>query len=540
VVNSVFNVILGSSNNLALAFDVPYWLSVQVEGDAQLSPRIELAAAPYALTARSVIDDAVDGDAIANGEVVRSLNSLTDNVTLAEGNNVTITPSGNTLTIAADGGSGFSLPYEGSTSSSDPGITITNSGTGRAATFNVSNTSSSGTTLYGENRGLGRSGYFRVINTSNNNNALTGSTDGGGWGVSAYSNGTDYALSAVNGGAGGGTRSVINRGTNNATAVYAETNGTGRAGHFRITNPSSSQDAFAASTQGSGDAVEGYTTGSGDAVEGYTTGLGRAAHFQVNNVNQDEPAVFIESNGQGNALEAETTNGNGHAGSFSCDTPTWATVTAYHSELSGCALQGSVEGGQCIRAIVQQEGVCLRVEHRGDAATDGDFATFYNDGDYQIRFDLNGRGFFNDGTQTGGADLAEAFEVEGGVDAYEPGDLIAISETSDRCVAKSDTPYSTLVVGVYATKPGVLLTERNINDSLDDTIPVGVVGVLPTKVSGENGPIRRGDLLVASSLSGHAMKGTEQDRMLGAIVGKALQNFDGSGTGIIKVMVNAR
>ncbi len=46
----------------------------------------------------------VAGD-IGSGQVVKSLNSLNDDVTLVPGANVTITPSGNTLTIAAAGGS---------------------------------------------------------------------------------------------------------------------------------------------------------------------------------------------------------------------------------------------------------------------------------------------------------------------------------------------------------------------------------------------------------------------------------------------------
>jgi len=45
----------------------------------------------------------VIGPKIANGAVLRSLNNLFDNVTLAEGANITITPTGNTLTIAATG-----------------------------------------------------------------------------------------------------------------------------------------------------------------------------------------------------------------------------------------------------------------------------------------------------------------------------------------------------------------------------------------------------------------------------------------------------
>jgi hypothetical protein len=46
-------------------------------------------------------NNAVTATKIANGTVVRSVNGLLDNVNLAAGTNITITPSGNTLTIAA-------------------------------------------------------------------------------------------------------------------------------------------------------------------------------------------------------------------------------------------------------------------------------------------------------------------------------------------------------------------------------------------------------------------------------------------------------
>ena len=89
VANGRFNVILGSGDSpLDLPFDEPYYLGVTVSGDPEMTPRIELAASPYSLN-------------VAGGRVVTSLNSLTDGVTLAEGDNVTITPDGNTLTISA-------------------------------------------------------------------------------------------------------------------------------------------------------------------------------------------------------------------------------------------------------------------------------------------------------------------------------------------------------------------------------------------------------------------------------------------------------
>ena len=70
---------------------------------------------------------------IANGQVVRSVNGLRDNLTLAAGSNVTITPSGSTLTIASSGGGGgggLTLPFAGTTSSGNPAISVTNTGSG--------------------------------------------------------------------------------------------------------------------------------------------------------------------------------------------------------------------------------------------------------------------------------------------------------------------------------------------------------------------------------------------------------------------------
>lgn len=46
---------------------------------------------------------------LTGGNIVKNLNGLTGNVTLAAGANVTLTPAGNTLTIAATGGGGASL-----------------------------------------------------------------------------------------------------------------------------------------------------------------------------------------------------------------------------------------------------------------------------------------------------------------------------------------------------------------------------------------------------------------------------------------------
>lgn len=157
-----------------------------------------------------------------------------------------------------------------------------------------------------------------------------------------------------------------------------------------------------------------------------------------------------------------------------------------------------------------------------------------------LRFAVRNNGDVNaDGTFTSpAADLAEAFAVVGPKADYEPGDVLVISAHTDRTVEQSTEAYSTRVVGVYATKPGVLLGKRD--DDLTDKVPMGVVGVIPTKVSAENGPIRRGDLLVTAHTPGHAMKADPDVLRFGMVLGKALAPFDGPGTGVIEVLVNVK
>jgi hypothetical protein len=67
------------------------------------SPRLE-GLEPGAITTELLAPGAVTGDKIAEGTVVRSLNGLTEELNLVAGENVTVTESGNQITIAAESG----------------------------------------------------------------------------------------------------------------------------------------------------------------------------------------------------------------------------------------------------------------------------------------------------------------------------------------------------------------------------------------------------------------------------------------------------
>lgn len=180
----------------------------------------------------------------------------------------------------------------------------------------------------------------------------------------------------------------------------------------------------------------------------------------------------------------------------------------------------------------------------GIAATGGQFETGSGNeivgrgfGHTNFRVDATGKVFADGGFQTGGADFAESFAVRGERQRYEPGDLLVIDRDATRKIAMSQNAYSKLVAGIYSTKPGLLGTPHTLSDpEIDQEIPLAVVGVVPCKVSTENGVIAVGDLLVSSNTPGYAMKGTNRNRMLGAVVGKALEPLQG-GKGKILVLV---
>jgi hypothetical protein len=136
-----------------------------------------------------------------------------------------------------------------------------------------------------------------------------------------------------------------------------------------------------------------------------------------------------------------------------------------------------------------------------------------------------------------GADYAESVDVTGDRTKYEPGDLMVIDPDAPGKFLKSNQAYSTLVAGIFSTKPGFVgRLEPAGSEASKTEVPMAMVGRVPTKVSAETGPIKVGDLLVTSSTMGYAMKGTDRTQMLGAVIGKALGSLD-SGTGVIEVLV---
>ena len=185
------------------------------------------------------------------------------------------------------------------------------------------------------------------------------------------------------------------------------------------------------------------------------------------------------------------------------------------------------------------------------------------DDDVHLDLDSNGNLAIEGAYTDGGADYAELIDVEGTEDAYEPGDVLVISDEVDRAVELSTAPNSTRVIGVYSADPGFIagagspeeqiaqeeqaLADAGIEEgselsaaqiqlieTSDGKIEVAIAGIVPVKVTDENGSIQRGDLLTTSSTPGVAMKAT--DPQIGTVLGKAMGVLE-SGTGVIEVLI---
>lgn len=135
------------------------------------------------------------------------------------------------------------------------------------------------------------------------------------------------------------------------------------------------------------------------------------------------------------------------------------------------------------------------------------------------------------------ADYAESVDVTGERNSFEPGDLLVINGSQEGLFQKSTKPYSTLISGVYSTKPGALGRQKPRSVPRDKEVPMAMVGIVPTKVSTENGPVHAGDLLVSSSTPGYAMKGTNRKKLTGAVLGKAMGSME-SGKGVIQALIS--
>jgi hypothetical protein len=448
----------------------------------------------------------------------------------------------NALVVSTEG-TGKSAAFSSTSASLNAtNVEVTTTGTGTSVTGLYSKIGAGSSIIPGSNRAVwgDNASGFGVVGSSASSVGVVGfSTSGTGvYGLTSTAGAT--AIQGRNDQASGYAVEGISYSGAIGIHGISSTGSTNSAGKFEITNSSNTADAVTMTTNGSGSALKATktaTTGTTPVILAQTSSTSGSAIAIQGEVTSTSPGG--SSTGVRGINNGTSGSGIGVWGSQDGDGwGVYGSVSDAGTGVRGVA-SGAGEGGY-FSAATGGNGLIANVNGSGTISTTANnCAIFQNGGTNVARIDRAGKGYFNGGTQASGADLAEAFDVVGDRASYEPGDVLVIASGYKRTVEKCSKAYATNVIGVHATKPGVLLTEHEIDSDISHLVPMGVVGVLPTKVTSQGGTIKAGDLLVTSSKTGYAMKGDPRKMKLGMVIGKALEDFDGK-EGIINVFVNVK
>lgn len=304
-------------------------------------------------------------------------------------------------------------------------------------------------------------------------------------------------------------------------AVYGRSNGTSGTGVYGWASATSgnTEGVFGQNDSTSGIGVYGEATAPSGTNAGVWGRSWSAEGYGVNGENLGNGiAIFGWNKGSGrNQATIRAINTNTEHG-----------MTAYFDNNSDYHTAHFYNAGSGGVLYLQNGGT-------GSNGTGGwDFISAQNkdETDLQFRVLTSGEVRSDVGFNTPAADFAEMLPA---VEGLEPGDVLIIGV--DGKLTRSTEANQSTVVGVYSTQPG-FVGGQPVEGELEGHIPLAVVGVVPVKVSAENGPIQLGDLLVASSTPAHAMK-AGPNPAVGTVIGKALGSLE-SGTGVIQMLIMLR
>jgi len=292
-----------------------------------------------------------DGTLVGNGTsgtplgvnpaaVVTSLNNLHGAVTLSAGSNVTITPSGQTLTIAASGGGGggLTLPFTGQ---------ATVAGNSVFTIVNEDSSSSSSEGIYAASKG----GPGLAANTGAGP-AILGTTSGGGGTI--------------------GVEGLV--GGNATAAVYGQNNGGGGGdGVYGIAN--------------TGSGVKGHGNGHGAGVYGENSGDGSGVYAYASN----GPGVVGQS-AMNYGVEGDAGQAN-KAGVYGTNSSTGTGVTGYSHNgygvygFSDTSYAGYFGGDVHIAGTLSKGGGSFQIDHPLDPANKYLYHSFVESPDMKNIYD---------------------------------------------------------------------------------------------------------------------------------------------------------
>ncbi|MCB1581923.1 MAG: hypothetical protein KDI92_02590 [Xanthomonadales bacterium] len=237
---------------------------------------------------------------------------------------------------------------------------------------------------------------------------------------------------------------------------------------------------------------------------------------------------MTHSNASGQGVRGESNSANSSAiGTYGILTNASATGSGVKGQTNGTGGYGvwGQGGANAIGVLGQTNsnsragvwaynsstGPALRTESEGNLIEAWDLSPV------NLRFKVDNAGNVSaDGTFTSpAADFAELLPAKPGL---EPADVLVIDEMGH--LSLSTEAYQKNLAGVYSTKPAFMGGVQS-DESDQNKVPLAVVGIIPVKVTTENGTIKPGDMLTSSNTAGYAMR-ADANAPNGTIIGKAL------------------
>jgi hypothetical protein len=510
------------------------WLALGVRSNgtsvafSALTPRQPLQPSPNALYAEqagtaltsqaaganSVSSAALQGNSvtaakIATGQVVKSLNGLTDAVTLAAGANVTLTPSGNQITLGVTlPPSGWSL---GGNSGTDPSVNYLGTSDhtplelrvngDRVLRLEPASRSSGGGVIFSSTWSANVIGGYSANHLGL---GVIGATIAGGGfhsgvlvlGGVDVPNVINADFGSIGGGAGhtiGGRYGTIPGGLNNNIAPGADY-------------------AFAAGRSATATQPGSFVWADGRAPT-FTSPLANEFAIRAQN------GLYLETE-HGVRLNA-------------ADEP---IITRGWDPFDNSAPDGKAYNGRW-GMFMEYTELTLGIPAEDVGPRTFAVAKYHPDGTREslITVGQDGNLACRSLSILGGADLAEPFDV--GAEVLEPGAVLVIDELHPGQLKLSTEPYDRRVAGVVSgaggIHPGVSLRQQG---ALEGNQNVALTGRVYVMADADASPITPGDMLTTSAIAGHAMKAVDFQRGQGAVLGKAMTAL-ASGRGLVLVLV---
>ena len=358
-----------------------------------------------------------------------------------------------------------------------------------------------------------------------------------------------FGLTVINAGTGDGIRAYSNSIGNNYAAIWAENLASGTAVYASSAN---GYGVYGSSPNNVG--VWGDTTnsigvvGKATATTGNTTGvwgeMASSGTYARAVVGWATKTTGVNYGVWGESLSATGTGVYGQAHSGGCISGVNGTCRGvFGTSNSGNGVLGRTNTGVAVFADASGAGTAVYANAQGTGTAVSIFSTGTGDlinattfglplNNLRFRVTNAGNVTADSGFTTPAADMAEMLPAAAGLEA---GDVLVIG--ADGQLALSTVANQPTVVGVYSTKPGFVGGGGDDAD-LTGKVPLAVTGIVPVKVSTENGAIQPGDLLVASSTPGYAMRAPANPAP-GTVIGKALGTLD-SGTGLVSMLIMLR